>query len=106
MARPRKAAAQPAAPKAAAVDVLPVASTIPALTLDLTKMSTRDLLVFQELSLVQSMTPAQQQSLTLKCAPMLDRLIVGGMPDLPIAQYGDLLAAFFTALQEQSGTKN
>lgn len=102
MARPKKTpAAKPAAPIAA-----PAASTIPALTLDLTKMSTRDLLVFQELSFVQSMTEAQQQALTMKCAPMLDRLIVGGMPDLPIAQYGELLAAFFTTLQEQSGAKN
>lgn len=101
MARPRKIA-QPAAPQAAPA----AAPVIPAFAVDLTKMSTRDLLVFQKLALAQSMTPAQQQALTMECAPMLDRLIVGGMPDLPIAQYGDLLAAFFAKLQETAGTKN
>lgn len=98
MARPRKHITPVADPSTPA--------TLPAFTLDLTKMSTRDLLLFQELALVGSMTPAQQQALTLKCAPMLDRLIVGGMPDLPIAQYGDLLTAFFQQLQAQNDTKN
>lgn len=73
---------------------------------DWSKLTTRDLLLFQQLSLVDQMSEAEKNAMTLKVAPMLDRMIVGGMPELPIERYGDLITAFFAKMQERSNTKN
>lgn len=91
-------------PRTAPVAV--AAPTIPPFAIDRTKMSTRDLLLFQELAQFANLAPAEQNALTLKMAPMLDRVIVGGMPDLPIAQFGDLINAFFAQMQDAADTKN
>lgn len=93
-------AARPAAVTAVA------APTIPAFAIDRTKMSTRDLLLFQELAQFANLAPSEQNALTLKMAPMLERVIVGGMPDLPIERFGDLITAFFAKLQDAADTKN
>ena len=101
MARPRKTpAATPAAPVAAAAT--------PALDfqIDWTKMSTRDLVLFQSFALISSMSEEDKNNLVLRTAPMMDRMIVGGMPDLPIERFGDIVQVFFAKMQERGAPKN
>lgn len=94
------------APRTAPVTAAVATPTIPEFAIDRARMSTRDLLLFQELAQFANLAPSEQNALTLKMAPMLERVIVGGMPDLPIERFGDLITAFFAKLQDAADTKN
>ena len=96
---------KPATKATPAAKAKPAAQPALEFQVDWSKLTTRDLLLFQQLSLVEQMSEVEKNALTLKVAPMLDRMIVGGMPELPIEQYGDLITAFFSKMQERSGTK-
>lgn len=102
---PRKAAAPVRPVRKAAAPAAPAAPVL-AFEVDWSKLTTRDLLLFQQLSLVEQMSETEKNALTLRVAPMLDRMIVGGMPELPIERYGDLITAFFGKLQDRANTKN
>lgn len=105
---PRSKAIQPAAQRAKPAAKPATAAKPAALVfeVDWSKLTTRDLLLFQQLSLVDQMSDAEKNAMMLKVAPMLDRMIVGGMPELPIERYGDLITAFFGKMQERSNAKN
>ncbi|MBK8200219.1 MAG: hypothetical protein IPK75_17880 [Acidobacteria bacterium] len=100
MPRPKKLVAAAPAPIPATT-----APTI-AFTCDWSKLRTPDLLLFQELARLEQMSETEKNTLTLKIAPLLDRVIIGGMPDLPMDRYGDLITAFFAQMQARANTKN
>lgn len=98
---PRK----PRTPKTALVAATPApAAAAPQpleFEIDWSKFRTPDLLLMQRFAAVDKMTEAEKSALVFATAPMLDRMIVGGIPDLPIERYGDIVAAFFAKMSER-----
>ena len=101
MPRTRK---EPFVPPAAQPPVV-VPADVPDFAVDWSKFRTPDLVLMQRFAAVEKMSEAERAALVLATAPMLDRMIVGGIPDLPMERFGDLVVAFFAKVQERGNPK-
>ena len=102
-APPRRRGRQ--APAAAAQPAIAVPADVPDFAVDWSKFRTPDLVLMQRFAAVEKMSEAERAALVLATAPMLDRMIVGGIPDLPMERFGDLVVAFFAKVQERGNPK-
>lgn len=105
MPRGRKA---PAAAEAAPPISAGAASGAPDIdfSVDWSTLRTPDVLLFQRFAHADQMPETERNALALDAAPLLDRCIVGGIPDLPIDRYGDILAVFMTKMKDRGNPGN
>lgn len=105
MPRGRKA---PAAIEAAQPISAGASAGAPDLTFDVdwSKLRTPDILLFQRFARADQLPEAERNALALDAAPLLDRCIVGGMPDLEIDRYGDIITVFMLKMKARGNPGN